>query len=281
MRTFAITLTITLAFIAQTNATRVSIPEAVKKGLISVTASYKHPGNYFYGQCLNITIKSKSTAKVDLVLEAGRFLQPNDSSQQIMMVTEELLTSVQPNKSITIEAFGMCSQMHKSAPSDGIAMTVSNKADGHLLALAQLISANKYRSGAAQNAIWVLTDNNDLESIYCDDEKEMNTLLDFCIKVTGKTITKPFAKPKKNTATGQLHGKISFDNLEKCKLSMFLYNGNNEKVITFFENQELEKTNHFSIDYEINYRKIEGGIFYLRVFKNSATLLYNKAIKIE
>lgn len=152
--------------------------EQKKLVLLSITGAVPdtaYHGEYssHYGPCMALQVANTTNQALNLYLEYGYKLEPEDSSLQTMIVTQTLLVKLQPRQKKDYRVFAMCSQAHDKGPSKDESFVLRTRASGNLLGVTELINRKKYQSDAAQNAVWCLTDNYELSSITSEDTTMM------------------------------------------------------------------------------------------------------------
>lgn len=281
---FAITLSF-LMILTCGFSKSIPLSEALKKKMIK--ASFKSANkdldkntSTYWGGCIKVTLQNLTSTPVSIQLEPGLFLLSEDTTEQRMMIADnqQLALSPKGSKSATVNAF--CSQMHKSAPSQNIAFNSSGNAEGNLLTLANYVAKNKFHSYAAQNAIWVITDNNDLSSIYSENISESDSLRKFVAKLKGipfEASIKPVHVDQKIT-----NGKFKFDfkNKEGGLYSIYLYNSTGEMVQEFKKDFDYPHYDKITVSYKFQ-TLIPGGTYFVRVVRNGNEIVKNFPIKVE
>ena len=184
------------------------LSEAIQKKLVSVNVSGAKSDTSFhgdysshYGPCMAKEIVSTTNENLNLNLEYGYRLVPDDSSLQTMMVTQSLIVKLQPKQKKNYRIYAMCTEAHDGGPGPEEKFVLRNRATGNLLGLAELINRKKYQNDAAQNAVWCFTNDYDLSSIYNADTVTMYELRRFVAKAKGISFDQPikslsFSKPK-------------------------------------------------------------------------------------
>jgi hypothetical protein len=213
-----------------------------------------------------------------LLVEAGRFMMPDDSTLQRMMVTHQELITLNKSQSVTKELYAMCSEMHDGAPRVETTFSVGKKAEGNLLALAKYISDNDYQSMAAQSAIWCLTDNNDPGDIYSENTVQMKNLRDFVFKTTGKKVSSSgqYMKYEKGKVSGQLEFELKQDKV----MSMNLYDESGKLIRSSFKNFNYPWGIN-TISYEFEYFNIPAGNYYLKLVDSKGDVFLSKLITFK
>lgn len=266
---FFVTLFITLsgsqkAFSA--SAESITLTEAIKKGVvkISIIAADRdtlRPFSSYYGACLKLKMISSSSQTMSIKIENGYFLQPADSNDQRMIITKEELISLSPKQKKSLNLYAMCTQMHHSSPDELSQYALASKSEGSLFDLIQLIDKNNYQSGAAQHAIWTLTDGSDISSIYSDNEKELTDLQGFISKITGKSI--PRSRNPLNYSSGSVNGAISWENKTAQTLTFYIRSENGNKEVTFFEKQNFIKPALNTLNWKFSFKGFPKGVYYV------------------
>jgi hypothetical protein len=163
-----------------------SIEDAAKKGLIKLIIKGK--GGYT-GDVIEMKIQNTSNQTVNLKVEVGRRLDSKDNNQQDILVTKPEEFFVYSKQQKIVDVYGMCCQAHNSCPEKNSAYSIGKLADTNLIKLAGFIDKNKYYTNfSAQQAVWVLSDNNSLASISGGNKDDITNLRNYVSKITGKII---------------------------------------------------------------------------------------------
>lgn len=154
----------------------ISIESALKYDLIS----YEIVNNGSYqGECVQISLQNKTSRALNVTIEPGRNLVSIDTNKQDILIVKEALFVLAPKGSNTKNLFGFCSQAYKNAPSDGEKYLVGDMKDANIIKLAEHLNKNKYPVSAMQSAVWALTDNRPLASIFHQDRDSIVGLQEF------------------------------------------------------------------------------------------------------
>lgn len=159
MKTLLIAVWIVASFFATAKHT-LSLNEAIAQGLVTVEIA-SNPGktNSHFGNCLKVELTSKAQEKLQILIQAGRFIMPDDTSVQRMMVTRDGAIEVAPGQSASHELYAMCTEKYKSGPARANSFSVGMMATGVLQKLAGFLSENDIQDMQGQDAVWVITDN--------------------------------------------------------------------------------------------------------------------------
>lgn len=152
-------------------AATINLLEAIKTNRISVTItgnkSVANPqGSSHTGKCLLLSIKNKSSEKIDLKVEAAYQFINQTKANQDLISTETLIVSVggQQTKEFAINA--LCSEKSNASPSPADTFILTKKHDAVISNLAGIFEKYKCYLNTAQQALWCFTDNNPIANIY-------------------------------------------------------------------------------------------------------------------
>jgi len=261
------------------------LSEAVKKNMVKATfkgankALDKNTSTY-WGACVKVTLQNLTNKSISIELEPGLFLTSEDSTTQRMMIADDRQLALSPNgsKSATVNAF--CSEMHKGAPSQEIAFNTAGNASGNLLSLAKYIVQKKFKSFAVQNAIWVITDNNDPSSIYEDNTSESDSLRKFVSNLIGVPYQPTIKAMHVNQKISNGKFKFDFNNKQGGLYSIFLYNSNGDMIQEFKKDFDYPHYDKITVSYKFQ-TVIQAGTYFVRVVKNANEIVKNFPIKVE
>jgi len=263
-------------------ATPVSIREAVARGWVKALISadsLQSTGSSHYGQCLRLQLTNLGKSPLNLLLENGRFLETADTNEQRMIVTRQELISLQGGKMKSIPVYAMCSQMHDRSPGETSALSPGPMAEGNLLTLTRFLEKHNIQGQAGQEAVWVITDNNDIGSIYLPDEHELKLLQEMVSSLTGKPV--PKAPHRIEFSDGSVSGTIVFDNQGKETYTLSLFNESGEVLLTFFEEKTIETPMHTTLNWKFRYKGFPKGVYYVKLHTEQQVLVASRPVIIR
>jgi len=232
----AITLILLFAC-SQLHATEITIPEALKQNLISLTVTgidYKSDSVYvssFYGPCINLRVKNISKTLVNLYEAPGRLLMPDDTDQQTIMISEVIAITLQPGQEVKKRVRGFCTEAHDGAPNINTQFSFGSMASAHLLNLSKLINEKKIYDYTAQQAVWCLSDDEDPAYIYSDDDTAgASVLRKFVCKEKGIQYTAIPRVNKESPRLRYIEGQFDYTIQKPKTISLKVYNQSGQLV---------------------------------------------------
>lgn len=285
---FLIRINILLLFVLTgtfTTGAELSLFDAIHKGLVKVviqgnpTDTSKRFVSRYYGLCLLINLQSTAKTTLNLRIESGRFLDTADTNEQRMMVTRDELIVLLPARKKSLRLYAMCTQMHDHSPGDESLLALGAMADGNLLTLAQFLGKNNFQSQAAQQAVWVITDNNDPGSIYSDNANEMNQLQQLVCKLTGK-----FPPPAPHSifySSGMVSGEIVFKNTQPESYSFVMMDEAGKIIGTFFKEKTIGMTIVTTLNWRFRFNKFPNGVYYVKLLNSKNEAVVSRPVLIE
>ncbi|MEI7801905.1 MAG: hypothetical protein WCI97_04625 [Bacteroidota bacterium] len=221
----------------QLHATGITFSEALKQNLISVTVTgidYKSDSVYvssFYGPCINLRVKNISKILVNLYEAPGRLLMPDDTDQQTIMMSEVIAISLEPGQEVKKKIHGFCTEAHDAAPNMNTQFTFGSLASANLFNLSKLLSDKKLYDFTAQQAVWCLSNDQDPEFIYSDDDTASASVLrKFVCKVKGVPYTSTPRVNKESPRLRYIEGQFDYTIQKPKTISLKVYNQSGQLV---------------------------------------------------
>lgn len=260
----------------------ISIEEAIKKGCIQLRIESKADRTTYYGQCISLVITNNTSRTLKLNMKAGILLIPEDSLTQEMIISEDIPFVIKPNDSLQEIANAFCIQMQHSSPAEGAVFKFGKRAKGHLLALIGIIKKGKYFDYAAQNAIWCITDHQDIYTINSKNSVENKILREYVSKVVGQKLVTPYRKAKRQQMTKvTIADKLVYSDRVGGNYSFYILDNQGNKVYTLYENRYEKPAFKITRDFSVTFTNFASGTYYLEIIKNEEEIIYKKEIKIE
>ncbi len=139
------------------------VQEALAQKLISVTV--QGTGGH-QGECLKITCKNLQGKSLRIRFPVGQLMAPLDSAQQTLVLAEEKWVSVNPKTPAQLSFKTFCTQAGEISPREGSIFAVAAMAPEVLCNILKFIAEKgKTDDGAAQSAVWAVTNGYSLGSI--------------------------------------------------------------------------------------------------------------------
>jgi|TARA_R110000782_G_scaffold270482_1_gene371757 hypothetical protein len=182
----------------------ISIESALKHDLIS----YEIVNNGSHkGECVTINLQNKTSRALNVTIEPGRNLVSVDTNKQDILIVKEALFALTPMESSTKNLFGFCSQAHKNSPSEGEKYLVGEMKDANIIKLAEHLNKNKYPISAMQHAVWTLTNNRPVASIFHENRDSIIGLQEFLSYKQNKVTPWYSIEYMPNDSTGMVSNK--------------------------------------------------------------------------
>ncbi len=233
--------------VLNTWAQPLDIETALLKKTISVKATVNDKSINGYaqsahsGDCIELYIKNMSQNYCEIQLLPGQFFNPTDTTMQRMLCTSKKLFKLQAGQETSILLTAFCSQAGKRSPSIDITYKIKKKATDKLLQLAQYLNEKNYKSAQAQQAVWILSDNQPVNLLQYNDA-EAKDLYEY---LTQKLGIKPLpVQETKNSLMADwvrtVDVTLEYELERTCKMRVIIVNEKEEllKVIVDDETQK-------------------------------------------
>lgn len=244
-----------------------TLEEAAKKGLIGL--SIKGKGGYT-GRVISVTIDNLQRDSIVLRVEAGRRLDSRNNKEQDILVTRSETFAMAGCQRSTYSLYGMCCQAHNAAPGKNSDFNVGKLADSGLVRLASFINRNRYyNESAAQSAVWVISDKENMASIGGSNEAVTEDLLDCVSGINGKPVpgyTIIYKKGKGTDLRGdidRIEGKFRYHLTGSAQVVAGIYNSSG-RMVQLIEDIKQEEGN-YKLFYTFNTDHLPPGSYYLRL----------------
>ncbi len=251
----AITLFLLLTS-AQLHATGITFSEALKQNLITVTVTgidYKSDSVYvssFYGPCINLRVKNISKTLINLYEAPGRLLMPDDTNQQTIMMSEVIAITLQSGQEVKKKIRGFCTEAHDGAPNMNTQFSFGSLASANLFNLCKLISDKKLYDFTAQQAVWCLSNDDNPDFIYSDDDTASASVLrKFVCKVKGVPYTNTPTVNKSSPRFRYIEGQFDYTIQKPKTISLKVYNQSGQLVKNIV-NGLLQPAGDYSYKYD-------------------------------
>lgn len=258
-----------------------TLGDAAQRKLVSVNLTGAGRDSTFtgeysshYGPCMQLQLASNSTQSMSLKLEYGYNLVPDDSSLQTMLVTQTLIVKLAPKQKKTCRVYAMCTQAHDGGPSPQSRFELRNRTTGHLLELAELLNRKHYQGNTAQNAMWCLTDDYGLNTIFSTDTAMMFELRRFVAKAKGIGPEKIYTQYDDDIETEPVRtmrtsysGSFTYSFSRAAKVTIALYDENNQVQKTYVNN-EIQNPGEHTFNYAVNGTELNGKRHYVRMYRD-------------
>ena len=130
-----------------------------------VTAEFKSLGGH-QGDCIEMNIQNKTADTLFILLEPGRRLIATEHKYQDILIVKERKIHLSPYEERNVKVNGFCCISHNSSPKKDLKFKVGYMAPPEWIELANVINQNNFPADAVQHAVWVLSDNHKVASIY-------------------------------------------------------------------------------------------------------------------
>ncbi|MFN8297587.1 MAG: hypothetical protein U0T75_00680 [Chitinophagales bacterium] len=280
MKSITLTLGCLLLLATSQAETSYKLADAVQKKLVSVQFSGAKEDtahmmtSSHYGPCMSMEIVNASADDMTLNLDYGYMLMPDDTGIQAMMVTQTLIVKLQPKAKKNYRLYAMCTEATDGSPSSAQPFKLGKRTSGNLLGLAELLNRKKYQNDAAQDAVWCLTNNHDVTSIFSTDTTMMYELRRFVAKAKNIPLSKIYeavpdysAPVQTRVITYTYSGSISYSLINTGKIMIALFDEDNH-MKKVYVNNETQREGQYTYNYQISSTEMENKKHYLRMFRD-------------
>lgn len=189
-------------------------------------------GSTHYLKPLSASIRNLKNQEISIRIPAGYHFKSEDSTVQDIITTQEELLVLKPKEVRDVKLSGMCIQHHNGAPSQEDGFKLAGWAAPNLKKLALFLDEKNIQNCQGQQAMWVVSDGDDLQDIVGIGSTSERELIDLVASITNQpTITEAqFAAHKKEVVSpvykSELRGKFAFNFNMKVPIHIALFDEN-------------------------------------------------------
>ncbi len=261
----------------------ITLKQAIAKGYLECVFT-NNKGYTHYSRCLIAKLINKSPRMLNIKIDNGMQVNPDDSGYQNLIVTENLFVTINPNETKNIPIYAMCTEPHDRAPGNvPVSYTMAHDATGVMKAVTDLISQNNYHTSEGQQAVWCVAENSSLDAISGYDTVSVGKLQRLISKLTGKKIPPPPAKDdyKRNYYAETYHPKItiggefeySFSKIRNIHIAMF---DKNNVIVRELYQKDGEAPGAHKQKYEFDASVYTDNLYYIRLIADGQVRLESK-----
>jgi hypothetical protein len=262
-------------------SSELNIEDAAKKGLVKLIIKGK--GGYT-GDVIEMKVINNTNQPLSISVNSGLRLDSKDETQQDIIVTKDQNIFLAAKQQRSYNIFGMCCQAHNSAPVKSSIYSIGKAADTNLVKLASFINRNNYSSSfTAQEAVWVVSDNNSIASIVDGTQEDINKLRRYVSNITGRPIPiyNVFYR-QQNSAdlrgeVNRIEGVFTYSLAANNHITVGIYNSSG-KLVQLICNDKQHERGDYKLYYSFKTHGLTSGIYYARMSMNGAAI---KEEKIE
>ena len=151
----------------------ITLSEALDRKIVTVAA--RGTGNY-RGGSVALKIESLVAGDYNIKVEAGYVFRANDPHTQDQLIVDEIILDVKGKSQKLYTVNGFCCEKSNSAPFESTIFKYMKMNRPELVKLCALTNTKKFDNGTLQNAVWAVSDNYDVSTIYNRQDPRVTTL---------------------------------------------------------------------------------------------------------
>lgn len=189
-------------------------------------------GSTHYLKPLSASIRNLKNQQISIVIPAGYHFRSEDSTVQDIITTQEELLVLKPREVLEVKLSGMCIQHHNGAPGADDGFKLAGFANPKLKKLALYLDEKNIQNCQGQQAMWVVSDGDNLGYIVGIGSQSERELIDLVASITNQpTVTEAqYAALKKEVVSpiykAELRGKFAFKFNMKVPIHIALFDEN-------------------------------------------------------
>jgi len=163
----------------------IPVADAFKKGLVDVELISK--GGH-EGDCMSMKVTNRINDSLFLAIEPGRILNAFDSAMQDILIIHDENFLLASGEKADLSIYGFCCESNNGSPRDSANFSLGAMGDSNLVAIAKFLNENDYPPDIAQEAVWAISDDHSIASVYAEDVANIDKLKEFLSDLKGVEI---------------------------------------------------------------------------------------------
>ncbi|RYD58564.1 MAG: hypothetical protein EOP56_02975 [Sphingobacteriales bacterium] len=269
------------------NTVLMTLSEAIKVNMVEVSGAAT--GQNYRSRALRLKAVNKSGSIIQLKINQGAIFNPTEAGYQPLVCAGEEMITLQPFKDGQLDVQTFCADAPNKAPMQNLAYKYARAGSDTLVKLLQYVKKNFFFDDLGQDAVWVVTNNHGLETVY-DGTREMQAekLIDYLVQITGKPKPTYYLSNTVSLIPGQpvyvakplkIHAKFEQVLSESKKLTLGVFDGTGKMIQEVFSNRPYGKAGHrFTVNFESS--NVPAGQYYIRL-KEGETVLQEKMVEVK
>jgi hypothetical protein len=259
----------------------VSMGKLVSTGLLDVKVEMLHKNK----NGLNVTLENKTDDSLKVWIEPGRRFVAKDSVYQDWFIGDERMITIIPMGTVEQDLLGFCCQVHDRGPADRAKFEIGYMAPDTWIQLATLISQNDFPRAASQHAVWCLSDNLPVSSIYCEDETKVRPLRELVANIKGEQIPWYMLTYQKDTTRlfsnipERLLGTVQYYLRNSAVVTINVRSSTGE-VVTVLANESGLGPGMHKLPVDLNVKGWPKGNYEVMIYTDYATLVSKSVFKL-
>lgn len=242
-----------------------------------VTCKLTSTGNYS-GESVSVALTNLTGSPLQITIPPGTVFKPSDEGDQDLIVVEQQVLALNAKATNIQVADGFCMEAHDSSPAENNGMKMTKTTNAKLQELAGFLNGKQYDSYTIQEAVWAVSDGEEISSIGNDTQKDKD-LRAFLSKLTGKP-DPWYATKQRHTLTEErliesnpvsVSGRISFVSDGKIKIHEVVKNARGE-VKNTSEDLEFPRQGKWNYQFVLTVQGWEKGNYTVDVMDGTKVL---------
>jgi hypothetical protein len=247
----------------------------------SIEATVRSLGSH-QKECVVLDFTNLTSDTILFFLEPGRRLVSKDSTQQDILIVKERQICLPPFASFQMKGYGFCCQSRKASPKINAVFSIGYMAPEPWVRLARLISKNNFSSGAVQHAIWVLSDDHPIGSIFEDGAEDLYPLREMVANIKGIAIPWYAVKYEKDSdrlfsgRPEKITGVFKYYLKNNSIITITIRNKQGQLIRTLVKGSPTGPGHHEYI-LDLNLKGWPNGVYYVFVHMDHSNLVISKS----
>jgi hypothetical protein len=268
-------LALLISTAAQATPTRITLLDALTSNQVKLIATGNsvdaNPTRSTHtGLCLKLKLTNVTSKPIECQIEEAYHLQSVEERLQDLIITENKLVALSPQQTKEVTVNALCGEKNNGSPSEKDTFILKYKHQDPIQGLTHLLEQYKTFDNTAQQAMWCLTDNNSIESIYDThlDTLLENKLVHYVAAATKRPIpSRTYRAVRQLLFPLEIEGSYAHFNQSTTTIGFYLTDSSNHVYRTILDDDT--ETRRGDVKYSYLYRgQFPKGTYYFKMKMN-------------
>jgi len=235
----------------------------------NITATFESLGKYS-GNSVHSKLTNNTSKDIKILVPAGTIYIPENDEEQTLIQLEDNFIVLHKKETIHHRFSGFCTESNDLVPSNQNTMSIAQNKNPKLKKMIQYMKGKNIDHGAYQDAVWSITDNQNVSNIY-GENSETESFKNYLLTLTGQK-KEWYSSPQHVSVsdgrivreTTLIVGKLDFDCAKGTNVYQDIHKENGDDV-HISDKYMTAKYGKVTYTFTLKVRGWEEGKYYIRL----------------
>lgn len=236
--------------------------------------------------CIEFELKNSCNETLYVYIEPGRRVVSKDTTLQDIFIVKQLKIILFPKETKKVLAYGFCCEATMHSPPANSEFDLGFMTPPDWIKLAELINGNNFPVSAIQSAVWVMSDNHPISSIYHENNDDIDLLKRTVASLKGVELPWYSFTYEKDTAMlfsnryDKIWGDIEYSVRNNSIVTINVRNKQGKLMTSFNQQAAIQGPGKYKFKLELPINNWPKGDYDLYIYEDFSNLILMKTFKL-